>query len=303
MSHLRLAAAQLNTVVGDLAGNVDRILAALAAAEAAGRRPLRGARAGHPGLPARGPPPQAGLRGRQRGRAGEGGRGHRAVRRRGRLRGGHARRHGPVQRAAVCAGGRVVGDLPQALPAQLRRVRRAALVRPERRDARPSSAWPGRGWASRSARTCGSPTARWPSRGGPGPTWWSTSTPRPTTGAAAASGWPCCAGGWPRPAAPSPTSTRSAGRTSWSSTATRSSWRPTARCWPAGPSSSPIWSWWTSRSAGGVGRGRTRGRRRCPAWWPPSPAPTSAGAARSAGAPPAALRRGRGLRRPGARHP
>ena len=34
--HLRLAAAQLNTVVGDLAGNVERILAALAAAEAAG---------------------------------------------------------------------------------------------------------------------------------------------------------------------------------------------------------------------------------------------------------------------------
>jgi NAD+ synthase (glutamine-hydrolysing) len=36
MPHLRLAAAQLNTVVGDLAGNVDRILAALAAAEHAG---------------------------------------------------------------------------------------------------------------------------------------------------------------------------------------------------------------------------------------------------------------------------
>ena len=36
MSYLRLAAAQLNTVVGDLSGNVDRILAALASAEAAG---------------------------------------------------------------------------------------------------------------------------------------------------------------------------------------------------------------------------------------------------------------------------
>src|SRR5580658_1973718 len=36
MPHLRLAAAQLNTVVGDLPGNVDRILAALAAAERAG---------------------------------------------------------------------------------------------------------------------------------------------------------------------------------------------------------------------------------------------------------------------------
>ena len=36
MPYLRLAAAQLNTVVGDLSGNVDRVLAALAAAEAAG---------------------------------------------------------------------------------------------------------------------------------------------------------------------------------------------------------------------------------------------------------------------------
>jgi NAD+ synthase (glutamine-hydrolysing) len=36
MSYLRLAAAQLNTVVGDLSGNVERILDALAAAEAAG---------------------------------------------------------------------------------------------------------------------------------------------------------------------------------------------------------------------------------------------------------------------------
>jgi NAD+ synthase (glutamine-hydrolysing) len=36
MTYLRLAAAQLNTVVGDLEGNVDRILGALSAAEAAG---------------------------------------------------------------------------------------------------------------------------------------------------------------------------------------------------------------------------------------------------------------------------
>src|SRR5208282_2269181 len=36
MPHLRLAAAQLNTVVGDLSGNVERILGALAAAEAVG---------------------------------------------------------------------------------------------------------------------------------------------------------------------------------------------------------------------------------------------------------------------------
>src|SRR5580692_6820040 len=36
MPHLRLAAAQLNTVVGDLPGNVERILGALSAAENAG---------------------------------------------------------------------------------------------------------------------------------------------------------------------------------------------------------------------------------------------------------------------------
>src|SRR5580658_7782791 len=36
MPHLRLAAAQLNTVVGDLAGNVERVLDALSAAEVAG---------------------------------------------------------------------------------------------------------------------------------------------------------------------------------------------------------------------------------------------------------------------------
>ena len=115
---------------------------------------------------------------------------------------------------------------------------------------RRSSGWPAPGWGSRCARTCGSPMARWRRRAGPARTWWSTSTPRPTTADGAWSGWRCCTGGWPRRDAPSPTSTRSAARTSWSSTATRSSWRPTARSWPPGPSSPPIWWWWTSPSAG-----------------------------------------------------
>ena len=145
------------------------------------------------------------------------------------------------------------GDLPEAVPAQLRRLRRAALVRVRATRRRRSSGWPAPGWGSRCARTCGSPTDRWRSRAGPGPTWWSTSTPRPTTGDAAASGWPCCASGWPRPGVPSPTSTRSVARTSWSSTATRSLWRPTGRCWPAGPSSPPIWWWWTSPSPEATG--------------------------------------------------
>ena len=86
MPNLRLAAAQLNTVVGDLSGNVERVLRALAAAEAAGADLCVVPELAIPGLPARGPPPQAGLRGRQRGRAREGRRGHRAVRGRGRVR-------------------------------------------------------------------------------------------------------------------------------------------------------------------------------------------------------------------------
>ena len=103
---LRVAAAQLNTVVGDLPGNVDRILAALAGGRGGRRRPLRGARAGHPRLPARGPPPQARLRGRQPGRAGEGGRRHAAVRRRGRLRRRHPGRPGwPTPPPSVPVGG------------------------------------------------------------------------------------------------------------------------------------------------------------------------------------------------------
>ena len=56
---------------------------------------------------------------------------------------------------------------------------------------------------------------------GKGPGCWSTSTPRPTRGAAARSGWPCWPAGCRRPAAPSSTSTRWEARTSWSSTAPR----------------------------------------------------------------------------------
>jgi NAD+ synthase (glutamine-hydrolysing) len=51
MPHLRLAAAQLNTVVGDLAGNVERVLRALAAAESAGADLLVAPELAIPGYP------------------------------------------------------------------------------------------------------------------------------------------------------------------------------------------------------------------------------------------------------------
>ena len=165
MPHLRLAAAQLNTVVGDLSGNVERILGALAAAEAAGRRHLRGARARHPRVPARGPPPQARVRGRQRDRAREGRRRrHGAVRGRGRVRRRRPGRRGPGQRGGGLRRRPGRGRVPQALPPQLRRLRRAALVHPRATSRPPSSASPGPGSACPSARTSGSTTGPWPSR-------------------------------------------------------------------------------------------------------------------------------------------
>ena len=174
MPHLRLAAAQLNTVVGDLPGNVERILAALGRRRGGGGGPLRGARARHPGLPARGPAPQARLRRRQRGRAREGGGGHRAAARSWSASSAAAPGgHGLANAAAVCArrsGGR---RLPQTVPPQLRRVRRAALVRCRRRAADALRGGRCLGRACPSARTSGSTTGPWPTPAGPGPTWWS----------------------------------------------------------------------------------------------------------------------------------
>ena len=174
MSYLRLAAAQLNTVVGDLPGNVERILAALAAAEAAGADICVVPELAIPGYP-----PEdlllkptfvadnvvalekvaaatgqcaivVGYVGRDPGRAG-------AVQRGG----------------ALCRrpGGR---DLPEAVPARTTgcSTSSAGSCRAMRR--RPSSGWPAPGWGSRCARTCGSPMGRWRSRATPGPTWWST---------------------------------------------------------------------------------------------------------------------------------
>src|SRR6516225_2249038 len=51
MPHLRVAIAQLNTVVGDLSGNVERVLQALAAAEAAHADVCVGPELAIPGYP------------------------------------------------------------------------------------------------------------------------------------------------------------------------------------------------------------------------------------------------------------
>ena len=227
MARVRVAACQINTVVGDLDGNADRILAALAEAEAAGAD-----LAVFPELTVTGYPPEDllsrpafvadNLAAFDRIAAATG-----AVCRGGRLR----RRRRPIGPPAStprpsAPAGEVARPLPQAPAPQLRGLRRAALVRP-RRARSPVRGGRRAGRASPSARTCGSRRARWPSRPRPAPGCWSTSTPRPTRGAGATSGWPCWPTGWRRPAAPSSTSTRWAARTSWSSTGRRWWWPPT----------------------------------------------------------------------------
>ena len=133
MPTLRLAAAQLNTVVGDLSGNVERVLAALAAAEAAGADICVVPELAIPGYPPEDLLLKPGfvadnVTALEKVAAATG---HCAV-----VVGFVGAAPGGVglaNAAAVCAGGRVVGHLSQALPAQLRRVRRAALVRAEQR--------------------------------------------------------------------------------------------------------------------------------------------------------------------------
>ena len=162
------------------------MLAALAAAEAAGSRHLRRARAGHHRVPARGPAPEAGVRGRQRGRAREGRRRHRPVRHGRRVRGRRTRgRQGLANAAAVCAGGRVVGVyrkrfLPNygVFDEQRWFVPGAEHAHPLRR---------GRGLGRRLGLRGRLVRRRPGGAAGPGraPTSWSTSTRRPTTGAGA----------------------------------------------------------------------------------------------------------------------
>ena len=111
MTRLRVALCQLNPVVGDLGGNAERIIAALGIGRGRRRRRGRLPRAGRHRLPARGPAAEARVRGRQPGRARQGGGRHRALRRRGRLRRRAAR---PLQRRRRVRRGRGAGRLSQA---------------------------------------------------------------------------------------------------------------------------------------------------------------------------------------------
>ena len=220
MGRVRVAACQINTVVGDLEGNAARILDALAEAERGGAD-----LAVFPELTVTGYPPED-LLIRPAFVADNLAVFDRIATATGPCAAvvGYVDTDGSgrlVNAAALCAGGTGARSLRQAPAPQLRGLRRAALVHTRARDRPTGSWWPVYRSGSPSARTCGSPADPWPSRPRPGPPCWSTSTPLPTRGGAATSACRCWRTGWPRPAVPSSTSTRSADRTSWSSTAPR----------------------------------------------------------------------------------
>ena len=140
---LRVALAQLNLVVGDLAGNVATMRRRARAGGVGRRRPGGLPRAGGEQLSARGPAAEAPLHRRQpsgarrpRGR-------HPGLRRRRRLR--RPRRCGPLQRGGRVRARRGAGHLPEAAVAELLRLRRGAVLRAGRRGApgcSRSAAWP-----------------------------------------------------------------------------------------------------------------------------------------------------------------
>ena len=124
---MRIALAQLNAVVGDLEGNVERIVAAVREAQRRGGRPRRASRARRHRLPARGSASPSGLRARgARGRRRDRARVHRKPSRSSAC---PAFDRDLANAAFVCADGDGARRLPQALPPELRRLRRAPLLR------------------------------------------------------------------------------------------------------------------------------------------------------------------------------
>ena len=211
--YLRVAAAQLDTVVGDLDGNVDRIVAALAPGRG-GRAPTCASSPSWPSpatrprtccssraswpttwprwtrwprppatawpwsgsssrwVPTIGPPgPDAeAWAGRRRATAGPSGQRGRGVCRRPRASASTASACCPTTACSTSSGGS-----------------------PRAGGRRPSTGV--RGVPGRGVDLRGRLVRRGPGGGAgprPGPSWWSTSTPRPTRGAAGPSGWPCC---------------------------------------------------------------------------------------------------------------
>ena len=128
---MRLALAQINPAVGDLDGNRELIVAA--ARRGKRRRPtLLLPELAVTSLPARGSAPAAGLRPRGRGSLlRDRPRGERTRRPRRRP----ALRPRPLQRVRRLRRRRGEGRLPQALPAELRRLRRGPLLRARERAA------------------------------------------------------------------------------------------------------------------------------------------------------------------------
>ena len=133
---MRIALAQINTTVGDLDGNRALIVSRLerGARRRRGPRPLPRARSDL--LPARGSAPAARLRARGEAVArGDRGRDDRNL---GARRGAVVRRR-PLQRVCDLRRRRGEGGLPEALPAELRGVRRGALLRRRARPRAPAA--------------------------------------------------------------------------------------------------------------------------------------------------------------------
>ena len=173
MPRLRLAAAQLDTVVGDLAGNVERVLGALAAAERAGADICV-----TPELAITGYPPEDlllkpgfvadNVAALEKVAAATTGRCAVVVGFVGAAPGGA----GLANAAAVCAGGRVLGVYRKRFLPNYGVFDEQRWFVPGRPNRRRSSGSPAPGSGSPSARTSGSTTGRWPTPAGPAPTSW-----------------------------------------------------------------------------------------------------------------------------------
>ena len=138
---MRLALAQINAVVGDLAGNRERILAALADARSESAELVvfpELAVTGYPPEDLLLRPPSSAQRSSQRARSRRRRRDRRARRHAVGVRGGAGERMCRVRR------GRAAGALPEAAPPQLRRLRRGALLRAGHRRARAAARRPAR---------------------------------------------------------------------------------------------------------------------------------------------------------------
>ena len=162
---------------GDLAGNVERIRAALTQAEAARRRPVRVPRAGRDRLSARGSPGQAPVRGGQRRRPGRGGPGHRALRGGRRIRRAAGGRTGPAPAAPRPTPPRSAPTAGWSAAYRKRLLPNYGVFDEQRwfvPGERPSDLYrraPASSSASPSARTSGSTRARWPLSAAAAPSW------------------------------------------------------------------------------------------------------------------------------------